>query len=126
MAKKPWCYVAYHDGIERVQIKRENPNTRGLPRPVEKPVLVVNEEGEDFVVSKNDLYNNPMQAEQASRKLEAQMGRAANPRRGPGDEDEDEDEDEDLDDEDLDDEDLEDEDLDLDEEDEELEEEDDG
>ena len=126
MAKKPWCYVAYHDGIERVQIKRENPNTRGLPRPVEKPVLVVNEEGEDFVVSKNDLYNNPMQAEQASRKLEAQMGRAANPHRGPGDE-EDEDE-EDLDDEELDEdeEDLDDDDLDDEgDEDEELEEEDD-
>lgn len=113
---KPWCYVAYHDGIERVQIKKNNPSTRGLPRPVQNPVLVVNEEGEDFVVSKDDLYNTPMAASRASVALEQEMGLAANPRRGPGDE-EDEDEEE-LDDEDLDDEDLEDEDE-LDEEDEE-------
>jgi hypothetical protein len=108
---KNWCYVAYHDGIERVQIKKERASIRGLPRPVDKPTLVVNEEGEDFVVSRDQLYNNPMQASAASAHMAAQMGPAANPRRGPGDEEEeDEEEDEEeLDDEEIDEDDLEDE-----------------
>lgn len=113
---KPWCYVAYPDGIERVQIKSRRVNTRNLPRPVKNPILVVNEEGEDFVVEATDLYNNPMQASAASARLESSL--AANPRRGPGDEEDEEE---------IDDEDLEDDDLDddeVDEDDEELEEED--
>jgi hypothetical protein len=127
MANVNWCYVAYHDGVERVQIVKKRVSSRGLPRDIKNPVLVRDEDGDEFVVGDGELFNNPMQASKAMAKMQAELGMAANPVRGPEDEEEDEEEDEDdeeVDDEDADEEDEEDldEDDDADEDDEEDEE----
>ena len=124
MANTNWCYVAYHDCIEKVQIVKRKASTRGLPRDIKDPVLVKDEDGDEFVVSADELYNNPMNASLAMAKMAQQLGGVrANPIAsktglGPGDEEDEDEEEEDVDDEDeLDDEEDIDED-DLDEEDE--------
>jgi hypothetical protein len=109
MANVNWCYVAYHDGVERVQIVKKRVSSRGLPRDIKNPVLVRDEDGDEFVVGDGELFNNPMQASKAMAKMQAELGMAANPVRGPEDEEE-EDEEEDEDDEEVDDEDSDEED----------------
>ncbi len=98
MANTNWCYVAYYDCIERVQIVKKRASTRGLPRDIKDPVLVRDEDGDEFVVGADELYNNPMNASLAMAKMAQQLGGPrANPipsKGGPGDEDEEEEDDE--------------------------------
>lgn len=118
MANTNWCYVAYFDGIEKVQIIKKRASSRGLPRDIKNPVLVRDEDGDEFVVGDGELYNNPMQASLAMAKMAKQLGGSvrANPIKGPDDEEDEEevDDEDELDDE----EDIDEDDLDDDEEDE--------
>ena len=86
------AWVAYHDGIDRVEVLKRRVDPSKLLRPCANPVMVEDEEGERFVVSLDRCYDNPMDAHLAAVKL-----RQDNDIEEPEDALEDEGEDEDLD-----------------------------
>ena len=73
-ATKPSVYIAYPDGISRVRVISLKVNKRSLVRPLKKPVLVEDEDGDRFAIDAELLYNDPVSASIASAKLAKEHG----------------------------------------------------
>jgi hypothetical protein len=68
------AWVAYHDGIERVEILKRRVNPAKLLRPCANPLWVEDEEGDRFVVSAARCYDTPMDAHLAAVKMRQENG----------------------------------------------------
>ncbi len=55
-------YIAYPDGISKVFIIRHGASKKQLTRPVKHPVMVEDEDGDRFIISKDSLFNDPASA----------------------------------------------------------------
>lgn len=55
-------YIAYPDGISKVSIIRHGASKKQLTRPIKHPVLVEDEDGDRFIISKDSLFNDPASA----------------------------------------------------------------
>lgn len=98
------AWVVYPDRVERVEIVKRGANERRLVRPVKSPITVEDEDGNQYVVPLDQLYNDPISASVRQAEYAQQFGTRANPAEDDLDSD-DEDSDDDSDDEDSDDED---------------------
>jgi hypothetical protein len=68
------AWVAYHDGVDRVEILKKRVDPARLLRPCANPLWVEDEEGDRFVVSADRCFDNPMDAHLAAVKLRQENG----------------------------------------------------
>jgi hypothetical protein len=73
--KTVWYWVAYPDGIEKVQLIEMGVGDRIVKRGFfKKPVTVENEEGDEYIVSHHELYHSPIAASIQVAKLREELG----------------------------------------------------
>lgn len=96
MAKKNFSYwVSFPQKIVKVHIVRRGTGGRRLRNPVEKPITIEDEDGNQFVIDDSKIYDDPIAATEASIKMASCLG--VPPMVEVPDEDADEDGEEDLD-----------------------------
>lgn len=75
MARKDhWYWIAYTNKIEKVKLVRRGTGGRKLHQDIDDPMVVVSEEGDEFVMASADLHDNPVQAHVASIALARENG----------------------------------------------------
>lgn len=63
------AWVAYCDGVEKVQVLKRRVDASKLLRPCANPIMVEDEEGDRFIVSADRCYDTPMDAHLACVKM---------------------------------------------------------
>lgn len=95
MATRMSFYIAYPDGISKVSIIRHGASKKQLTRPVKHPVMVEDEDGDRFIISKDSLFNDPASASFERYRLAKAHGIPIETEEPAPDDEDDEDEDDD-------------------------------
>ena len=70
-----WYWVAYPEGVEKVQLIEEGVGARKVKRGLyTKPVTVENEDGDEFIVSSTSLHHSPIEASVEVAKIRKSLG----------------------------------------------------